>query len=105
MAITYATILYSPYPTSVEVGARHGPVLWSALAEVLPDEPPLVLAQENVGVAEGAAAEAAGDEGVNPVKRPEVVEPQEPLTRVPEVLPHAVRAAGEGARRVRLAPF
>jgi hypothetical protein len=53
---------------SVELGPREGPVLVAAARQVFLDEPLLVLAQQDVGVDEGAAAEAARHERVDPVE-------------------------------------
>ncbi|MCA1689129.1 MAG: hypothetical protein LC720_01360, partial [Actinobacteria bacterium] len=48
----------------VEVGPGDGPVLVAAPGEILGDEPPLVLAQEDVGVDQRPAAEPRGADGV-----------------------------------------
>jgi hypothetical protein len=98
--------LYADHPldavvVGVEVGAGHRPVLVSAVAQVLLDEPALVLAQEDVGVDQRAAAEAGRDERVDPAERPVVVHAGQPALGVPEALARAARAAGERAGGIR----
>ena len=84
----------------VEIGARDRPVLVAAVAQVLLHEPLLVLADEDVGVDERAAAEPRRHERVDPVEGPVVVHAGQAVGRVPEALAGAVRAARERARRV-----
>ena len=87
----------------VEVLARDRPVLVAAVVDVLLHEPLLVLAQEDVGVDERAAAEAGRDQRVDPLEGPVVVHPGQAALGVPEALARPVRAARERARRIRAA--
>ena len=85
----------------VEVRARDRPVLVAAVVDVLLHEPLLVLAQEDVGVDERAAAEPGRDQRVDPLERPVVVHAGQAAVGVPEALARAVRAARERPGRVR----
>ena len=87
----------------VEVLARDRPVLVAAVVDVLLHEPLLVLAQEDVGVDQRAAAEAGRDQRVDPLERPVVVHAGQAALGVPEALARPVRAARERAGRVRAA--
>ncbi len=87
----------------LELLARDGPVLVGAVRVVLTDEPALVLAEHDVRVDQRAAAQPAAHQRVEVGERPRVEHPVQPLARVPQVALDAVRAAGEGPRRVGLA--
>src|SRR6266511_5878510 len=58
---------------------------------------------EHVRVDQGAAAQSAGDERLEPLERPEIEHPVLAVARVPEVPRHVVRRACERTRRICLA--
>ena len=91
----------------VEVGARDGPVLVAvlprAVAGLLAHEPLLVLAQQDVGVDQRAAAQTARADRVDVLEAPHVEHAVKPLAGVPELRLHPQRRAREGVRREWLA--
>ena len=69
------------------------------------DEPGRVLAEHDVGVDEGAAAEAAAHHGLDAAERPHVEHPVQPGGRCPQVGGQPAGAARERAWRVTPAAF
>ena len=67
---------------------------------LLVHEPLLVLAQQDVGVDQRAAAQAAGHHAVDAVEAPDVEQAVPALAGLPEVRGHAARGAREAAGRV-----
>ena len=90
----------------LEIGVGDRPVLVPAarLGRSL-GEPALVLAQQDVGVDQRSAAEAAGDHRLDVAERPDVEEPVRTLARVPHVGRQLSGATGERPRRIGLAPL
>src|SRR5262249_35248671 len=68
-------------------------------------EPVVVFTDEDVGVNDRAAAEAAGDECLEVAEVPDVEHSVEPVVGVPEVLSEFLRAARKRPWRVAAAPF
>ena len=97
--------LLDPVVVGVEVGPGDRPVLMAAVPEILLDKPLLVLADQDVRVDQGAAAQAAADHRSQLVERPDVVHPVQTLAGVPDVLLHPLRGARKLAGRIRLSPL
>ena len=89
-------------------GREHGLDAVVVRLQGFPVERPLAeavlrLAQDHVRVDERAAAQPGGHEGAHVGERPEVEQPVQARGRVPEVLAHPARRAGERAGRIGLA--
>src|SRR5437016_1140557 len=86
----------------LELGPAHGPVLVAAARQVA-NEPPLILADEHVGVDERTAAQPGGHEAFDAPEVPQLEQALAAFARVPEVCPHVPGRAGERSRWVPLA--
>jgi hypothetical protein len=96
--------LLDPVVVRIEVTAADRPVLVPPAGQWrFVDKPLLVLAQQDVGVDQRPASEAAGDDSLQSAERPDVEQSVQTLAGVPEVAGHACGRPGEVAGRVRFA--
>ncbi len=86
---------------TIEVVAPDGPVLVAAAGQGrVVHEPSLVLAQQDVGVDQRAAAQSRRDDRLDLAERADVEQAEQLVLRLPEGVAHLVGVAGEAARRV-----